>query len=94
MSIELSLFPAPVVFGQGGGGWLTTMCIKLCSSWMEIEFQDIIQIAWNEALPQGWKLHGVSQGPSLNLSIALIKYLKGLKCLGLLFNVKNQKVAQ
>ena len=65
-TIELSLFPAPVVFGQGGGGWLTTMCIKLCSSWMEIEFQDIIQIAWNEALPQGWKLHGVSQGPALD----------------------------
>ena len=41
-TIELSLFPAPVVFGQGGGGWWTTMCIKLCGSWMEIEFQDII----------------------------------------------------
>ena len=24
------------------------MCIKLCGSWMEIEFQDIIQIGWNE----------------------------------------------
>ena len=24
------------------------MCIKLCGSWMEIEFQDNIQIAWND----------------------------------------------
>ena len=40
--LSCRFFPAPVVFGQGGGGWWTTMCIKLCGSWMEIEFQDII----------------------------------------------------
>ena len=35
------------VFGQGGWGWWTTMCIKLRGSWMEIEFQDIIHFFCN-----------------------------------------------
>ena len=45
--LSCRFFPAPVVFGQGGGGWWTTMCIKLCGSWMEIEFQDIIHFFLN-----------------------------------------------
>ena len=106
-------FPAPVVFGQGGGGWWTTMCIKLCGSWMEIEFQDIIhffviflkmylvkwiclnvfvQIYLSKCISQNVFVKFICQNVFFScLSISLIKCLKGQKCLGLLFNVKNQK---
>ena len=106
-------FPAPVVFGQGGGGWWTTMCIKLCGSWMEIEFQDIIhffviflkmylvkwiclnvfvQIYLSKCISQNVFVKCICQNVFFScLSISLIKCLKGQKCLGLLFNVKNQK---
>ena len=111
--LSCRFFPAPVVFGQGGGGWWTTMCIKLCGSWMEIEFQDIIhffviflkmylvkwiclnvfvQIYLSKCISQNVFVKCICQNVFFScLSISLIKCLKGQKCLGLLFNVKNQK---
>ena len=62
--------------------------------WNEFVYMYLLKYICPNVFLKMYLSNCICQNVFFCLSISLIKCLKGQKCLGLLFNVKNQKVAQ